>query len=82
LPPHLQNTRGLIERKTAPQIKSNSSKRGRLSAKKLQPLLEDFSKKTSAEANQALSHIDTIVGEKPRRRSPGRSRSAANPLPI
>jgi phospholipid/cholesterol/gamma-HCH transport system substrate-binding protein len=56
----LANTRGLIE-ENRPQIKATLQNANAIS-EKLQPLLEDF-RKTSAEANQALSHIDTIVGE-------------------
>src|SRR5467141_3164352 len=56
----LANTRGLIE-ENRPQIKATLRNANAIS-EKLQPLLEDF-RKTSADANQALSHIDTIVGE-------------------
>jgi phospholipid/cholesterol/gamma-HCH transport system substrate-binding protein len=56
----LANTRGLIE-ESRPQIKTTLQNVNAVS-EKLQPLLEDF-RKTSAEANQALSHIDDITGE-------------------
>jgi len=56
----LANTRGLIE-ENRPQIKETLSNVSAVS-EKLQPLLEDF-RKTSAEANQALTHIDAMVGE-------------------
>ena len=56
----LANTRGLIE-ENRPEVKSTLQHLNAASAK-LQPLLEDF-RKTSAEANQALDHIDAMVGE-------------------
>ena len=56
----LENTRGLIE-ESRPQIKTTLRNVNALS-EKVQPLLADF-QKTSAEANQALSHIDAMVGE-------------------
>jgi len=56
----LSNTRGLIE-ENRPQINATLRNANAIS-EKLQPLLEDF-RTTSAEANLALSHIDTIVGE-------------------
>jgi phospholipid/cholesterol/gamma-HCH transport system substrate-binding protein len=56
----LANTRGLIE-ENRPQINATLRNANAIS-EKLQPLLEDF-RQTSAEANQALSHIDSIVGE-------------------
>jgi phospholipid/cholesterol/gamma-HCH transport system substrate-binding protein len=56
----LANTRGLIE-ENRPQIKATLNNVNAVS-EKLQPLLEDF-RKTSAEANQALNHIDAMVGE-------------------
>jgi phospholipid/cholesterol/gamma-HCH transport system substrate-binding protein len=56
----LANTRGMIE-ENRPQIKTTLRNVNSVS-EKLQPLLEDF-RKTSAEANQALSHIDAMVGE-------------------
>lgn len=56
----LVNTRGMIE-ENRPQIKTTLRNVNAVS-EKLQPLLEDF-RNTSAEANQALSHIDAMVGE-------------------
>lgn len=56
----IANTRGLIE-ENRPQIHATLRNANAIS-EKVQPLLEDF-RKTSAEANQALSHIDTMVGE-------------------
>src|SRR6266853_1609810 len=56
----IANARGMLE-ENRPQIKTTLQNVNAVS-EKLQPLLEDF-RKTSAEANQALSHIDTIVGE-------------------
>lgn len=56
----LANTRGLIE-ENRPEIKSTLKNLNAASGR-LQPLLEDF-RKTSAEANQALDHIDAVVGE-------------------
>src|SRR5215469_16580702 len=56
----LANTRGLIE-ENRPQIKTTLQSVNAVS-EKLQPLLEDF-RKTSAEANQTLDHIDAMVGE-------------------
>jgi phospholipid/cholesterol/gamma-HCH transport system substrate-binding protein len=56
----LANTRGLIE-ENRPQINATLRNANAIS-EKVQPLLEDF-RKTSAEANQALIHIDTVVGE-------------------
>jgi len=56
----LANARGLIE-ENRPQIKTTLQNVSAVS-EKLQPLLEDF-RKTSAEANQALDHIDAMVGE-------------------
>lgn len=56
----LANARGMIE-ENRPQIKTTLRNVNAVS-EKLQPLLEDF-RKTSAEANQALSHIDALVGE-------------------
>src|SRR5258708_21241356 len=46
---------------TRPQLKETLQNVNALT-EKMQPLLEDF-RKTSAEANQALSHIDAMVGE-------------------
>ncbi len=56
----LANTRGLIE-ENRPQIKTTLRNVNAVS-EQLQPLLEDF-RKTSTEANQALAHIDALVGE-------------------
>jgi phospholipid/cholesterol/gamma-HCH transport system substrate-binding protein len=56
----LANTRGLVE-DSRPQINATLRNANAIT-EKLQPLLEDF-RKTSEEANQALSHIDTIIGE-------------------
>ena len=56
----LANARGLIE-ENRPQIKTTLQNVNAVS-EKLQPLLEDF-RKTSAEANRALDHIDAMVGE-------------------
>ena len=56
----LANTRGLVE-ENRPQIKTTLQNVNAVS-EKLQPLLEDF-RKTSVEANQALDHIDAMVGE-------------------
>jgi phospholipid/cholesterol/gamma-HCH transport system substrate-binding protein len=56
----LANARGLIE-ENRPQIKTTLQNVNAVS-EKLQPLLEDF-RKTSAEANQTLDHIDAMVGE-------------------
>jgi phospholipid/cholesterol/gamma-HCH transport system substrate-binding protein len=56
----IANTRGLIE-DNRPQINATIRNANAIS-EKVQPLLEDF-RKTSAEANQALGHIDALVGE-------------------
>jgi phospholipid/cholesterol/gamma-HCH transport system substrate-binding protein len=56
----LANTRAMIA-ENRPQIKATLQNVNEVSGK-LQPLLEDF-RKTSAAANQALTHIDTMVGE-------------------
>jgi len=56
----LAETRGLIAEER-PQIKSTLQHVNTLT-EKLQPLIEDL-RKTSAEANKALDHIDTTVGE-------------------
>jgi phospholipid/cholesterol/gamma-HCH transport system substrate-binding protein len=56
----LADTRGMIE-ENRPQIKSTLQHVNAVS-EKLQPLLEDF-RKTSDEANQALTHIDSMIGE-------------------
>jgi len=56
----LAATRGMIE-ENRPQIKTTIQNVNALT-EKMQPLLEDF-RKTSDEANQALTHIDALVGE-------------------
>jgi len=56
----LANARGLIE-ENRPQIKTTLQNVNIVSGR-LPALLEDF-RKTSAEANQALGHIDAVVGE-------------------
>jgi phospholipid/cholesterol/gamma-HCH transport system substrate-binding protein len=56
----LAETRALITEER-PQIKSTLQHVNTLT-EKLQPLIEDF-RKTSAEANKALDHIDETVGE-------------------
>ena len=56
----LAGTRGMIE-ENRPQVKTTLQNVNALT-EKMQPLLEDF-RKTSAEANQALTHIDAMVGE-------------------
>ncbi len=54
------NARGMIE-ENRPQVKSTLQNVSAVSGR-IQPLIEDF-RKTSAEANQALDHIDAMVGE-------------------
>ena len=56
----IANTRGMLE-ENRPQIKTTLHNVNAVS-EKLQPLLEDF-RKTSDQANQALTHIDAMVGE-------------------
>ena len=56
----LANTRGLLE-DNRPQVKVTLQNVSAASTK-LEPLLDDF-RKTSKEANQALDHIDALVGE-------------------
>ena len=56
----IANARGMLE-ENRPQIKTTLQNVNAVS-EKLQPLLEDF-RKTSVEANQALNHIDAMVGE-------------------
>lgn len=56
----IADARGTIE-ENRPQLKATLQNVNAVS-EKLQPLLEDF-RKTSAEANQALNHIDAMVGE-------------------
>jgi len=56
----LAGTRGVIE-ENRPQVKTTLQNVNALT-EKMQPLLEDF-RKTSDQANQALTHIDAMVGE-------------------
>ena len=56
----LANARGIME-ENRPQVRATLQNVNEVSGK-LQPLLDDF-RKTSAEANQALTHIDVMVGE-------------------
>ena len=56
----LAATRGMIE-ENRPQVKTTLQNVNALT-EKMQPLLEDF-RKTSDQANQALTHIDAMVGE-------------------
>jgi phospholipid/cholesterol/gamma-HCH transport system substrate-binding protein len=56
----LAGTRGMIE-ENRPQVKTTLQNVNALT-EKMQPLLEDF-RKTSDQANQALAHIDAMVGE-------------------
>ncbi len=56
----LANARGVIE-ENRPSLKSTMRNVNDVSAK-LGPLLDDF-RKTSAEANQTLTHIDAVIGE-------------------
>jgi phospholipid/cholesterol/gamma-HCH transport system substrate-binding protein len=56
----LANTRGMIE-ENRPQIKSTLQRVNALT-EKLDPLLDNF-RKTSDEANKALDHIDSMIGE-------------------
>jgi phospholipid/cholesterol/gamma-HCH transport system substrate-binding protein len=56
----LASTRGLIEEER-PQIKSMLGHLDTVTTK-LEPLLEDF-RKTTAEANKTLDHIDGLVGD-------------------
>ena len=56
----LAETRGMIA-ENRPQVKSTVQNLNS-AAQKLQPLLDDF-RKTSAQANEALSHIDSLIGE-------------------
>src|SRR5580700_9535092 len=56
----LANTRGLIE-ENRPQIKSTIQHLDTVS-QKLEPLLQDLHK-DSEEANQALTHLDAVLGE-------------------
>jgi len=56
----LAETRGMIS-ENRPQVKSTVQNLNGAS-QKLQPLLEDL-RKTSGQANQALNHIDEMIGE-------------------
>lgn len=56
----LANTRGMIE-ENRPQLKATLQNVHALT-EKLDPLLADF-RKTSAEANETLNHIDGMIGE-------------------
>ena len=56
----LANTRGMIE-EDRPLIRSSLQHVNSVS-EKLEPLLADF-RKTSEEANKAIDHIDSLVGE-------------------
>jgi phospholipid/cholesterol/gamma-HCH transport system substrate-binding protein len=56
----LANTRGMLE-EDRPQIKSTLKNLNTVT-ERLQPLLDDF-RKTTAEANQTLDHIDSLIGE-------------------
>lgn len=56
----LASTRGMIE-ENRPQIRSTLQHVNELS-QKLDPLIQDL-RKTSNEANQALEHIDSLIGE-------------------
>jgi phospholipid/cholesterol/gamma-HCH transport system substrate-binding protein len=56
----LASTRGMIE-ENRPALRSTLQHINSVS-EKLEPLLKDF-QKTSAEANQAIDHIDSMIGE-------------------
>ena len=56
----LADTRGMIA-ENRPQVKSTVQNLSSAS-QKLQPLLDDL-RKTSAQANEALSHIDSLIGD-------------------
>ncbi len=56
----LSNTRGMLE-ENRPAIKSSLTQ-VEAASHKLGPLIDDL-RKTSAEANQALDHVDALVGE-------------------
>jgi phospholipid/cholesterol/gamma-HCH transport system substrate-binding protein len=56
----LADTRGMIAENRAP-VKSTVQNLNSAS-RKLEPLLEDL-RKTSAQANEALNHIDTLIGD-------------------
>jgi phospholipid/cholesterol/gamma-HCH transport system substrate-binding protein len=56
----LANTRGMLE-ENRPKIKSMLAHADDVTAK-LEPLLDDF-RKTMAEANKALDHVDELIGD-------------------
>jgi phospholipid/cholesterol/gamma-HCH transport system substrate-binding protein len=56
----LANTRGMIE-EDRPHLRSTLEHVDQLSTR-LEPLLEDF-RKTTAEANKTLDHIDSMIGD-------------------
>jgi phospholipid/cholesterol/gamma-HCH transport system substrate-binding protein len=56
----LATTRGMLD-ENRPQIKSTLKNLNAVT-EKMQPLLDDF-RKTTAEANQTLDHIDGMIGE-------------------
>ena len=56
----LANTRGMLE-ENRPALRATLQHINSVS-EKLEPLLQDF-QKTSAEANKALDHIDSLIGE-------------------
>jgi ABC-type transporter Mla subunit MlaD len=56
----LADSRGLIQ-ENRPQLKSTLEHVNEASAK-LQPVLDDL-RKTSAQANQTLDHVDAMIGE-------------------
>ena len=56
----LSDSRGLIQ-EDRPQLKSTLANLNDVSGR-LQPVLDDL-RKTSAEANQALDHVDAMIGE-------------------
>src|SRR5215468_9874484 len=56
----LANTRGMLE-ENRPALKSSLTQ-VEAASHKLSPLLDDL-RKTSAQANQALDHVDALVGE-------------------
>ena len=56
----LANTRGMLE-ENRPKIKSMLTHADDVTAK-LEPLLDDF-RKTMAEANKALDHVDELIGD-------------------
>src|SRR5262249_10623834 len=56
----IANTRGMLE-ENRPRIRSTLSNIDKSSAK-LEPLIDDF-RKTSAEANKTLQHVDEMIGE-------------------